>query len=266
MYADEITPFYFGADQGLFGLYYTPETDKKQDMAILLCPSMGQEYIRAHRTYRQLAFRLARAGFPTMRFDYYASGDSAGDDSEVSIVRWQADISTAIAELRQRSGVEQVSLIGLRLGASLAALVGAQRQDIVRLVAWEPLVSGSDFVEELIERHQNWLYYFLNKPATGAKHENLTELLGFTFTQSLFDELNALDLLALRQKPAQNILVIERATQPLTGKFQARLESLGSATQYQVVEGPQIWTEDPDKALIPQQVLQAIINWITTFG
>ena len=51
---------------------------------------------------------------------------------------------------------------------------------------------------------------------------------------------------------------------PSTENFHSHLESLGAKSQYQVVEGPRIWTEDPDKALVPQQVLQAIMNWITT--
>src|SRR5262249_39564428 len=158
-------PFYFGEDQALFGVYHTPQPGQNRDMAFLLCASMGQEYIPAHRANRQLALRLARAGFPAMRFDYYASGDSAGEDDEVSMARWQADISTAIAELKRRSGTKQVSLIGLRLGATLATLVGAQRGDISHLVAWEPPVKGIDFIDEWIEKHEERLRYFLNRPA-----------------------------------------------------------------------------------------------------
>jgi len=264
MSTEDMKPFYFGEDQSLFGLYHAPQPGQDRDTAVLLCASMGQDYIRAHRANRQLAVRLARAGFPVMRFDYYASGDSAGEDSEVSITRWQADISTAIAELKRRSGVSKVSLIGMRLGATLAALVGAQRGDTPRLVAWEPLVNGNEFVKELIERHEERLRYFLTKPAAEAEHQKRTELLGFAVTELLFNELRQIDLLALRQKPSQNILVIESEALPQTAKFQSHLESLGAKSQYQLVEGPRIWTEDPDKALVPQQVLQAIMNWITT--
>lgn len=264
MFTEDMKPFYFGKDDTLFGIYHTPQPDQNRDIAFLLCASMGQEYIRAHRANRQLGLRLARAGFPAMRFDYYASGDSAGEDDEVSMVRWQADISTAIAELKRRSGVNQVGLIGLRLGATLAAMVGAQRGDISHLVAWEPLVKGTDFIEEWIEKHEERLRYFLNRPAAETDPGKHTELLGFAVTQSLFDELRKIDLLALRQKPAQNILVIESEIMQPTAKLQSHLESLGAKSQYLVVEGPRIWTEDPDKALVPQQVLQAILNWITT--
>jgi uncharacterized protein len=264
MYVEDVTPFYFGEDQALFGLYHAPQPDQNRDTAVLLCASMGQEYIRAHRANRQLAVRLARAGFPTMRFDYYASGDSAGDDNQVSITRWQADISTAITELKRRSGVGQVSLMGMRIGATLASIVGEQRGDIARLVAWEPLISGNDFIEDLIERHEESLRYFLNKPAAESQKEKRTELLGFAFTQSLFDELRQIDLLALRRKPAQSVLVIERQAQAQVASFQAYLESLGAVSHYQIVESPRIWAEDPDKALVPQQVLQTIMNWMTT--
>lgn len=263
MSTEDMKPFYFGDEGELFGLYHAPQPGEKRNMAVLLCASMGQDYIRAHRANRQLAVRLARVGFPVMRFDYYASGDSAGEDAEVSIARWRSDISTAIAELRQRSGIGQVALIGMRLGATLATLVGAQRGDIPRLVAWEPLVKGGDFVKELIERHEERLRYFLTRPAAEAELERHTELLGFAVTQTLFDELRKIDLLALRQKPAQNIFIIESEPLTPTAQFQSHLESLGAKSEYQVVEGPRIWSEDPDKALVPQQVLQAIISWMT---
>ena len=60
------------------------------------CQPLGHEYIRAHRTFNQLAAGLARAGFPVLRFDYSGTGDSSGADEMGSVKRWMADVREAM--------------------------------------------------------------------------------------------------------------------------------------------------------------------------
>ena len=61
---DAERPFFFGADQGLFGIYHPPVVPATQ--AALLCPPLGQDHIRSHRLYRQLATVLAAAPGSTL--------------------------------------------------------------------------------------------------------------------------------------------------------------------------------------------------------
>ena len=67
---------------------------------------------------------LAASGWDTLRFDYYGTGDSAGDLIEANLGGWEKDIEWAIEEARATSGANRVALIGLRLGANLAASAG----------------------------------------------------------------------------------------------------------------------------------------------
>ena len=57
---DPDIPCYFGPHHGLFGLYH-PDSYGAHT-AVLLCPPLGQDMIRCHRLYRQLAHALAGAG------------------------------------------------------------------------------------------------------------------------------------------------------------------------------------------------------------
>jgi hypothetical protein len=50
--------------------------------AVLLCNPFGQEAIRCHRAFRLLSARLASSGIPSLRFDYFGTGDSPGNDGE----------------------------------------------------------------------------------------------------------------------------------------------------------------------------------------
>ena len=123
-----IEPFYFGqSETSLFGCYHAPEPGYPRPCGVVLCAPMGEESIRFHRAYRQLASRLSARGFAVLRFDYYGCGDSLGASDQGDIGQWQRDISAAIGELRRRSGVGTVCLMGLRLGATLATVVSATR-------------------------------------------------------------------------------------------------------------------------------------------
>src|SRR5262249_40228496 len=56
----------------------------------------------------------------------------------------QSDVERAVAELAKRGEVSRVGLLGLRLGATVAALAAARRADVDTLVLWEPVVKPWD--------------------------------------------------------------------------------------------------------------------------
>lgn len=140
------TPFFFGRNGELFGLFHP--ADGRARRAALLCPPLGQDYIRCHRIYRQLAHALAAEGFAVLRFDYFGTGDSAGGSDEVDWERCVADTITAAAELRVRSGVKAVAAFGARLGGSLA-LASAPDAWFTQVVVWDPVIDGEAYVNEL---------------------------------------------------------------------------------------------------------------------
>ncbi|MBI3244197.1 MAG: alpha/beta fold hydrolase [Chloroflexi bacterium] len=255
-------PFFFGPPgKALFGNYHESAPGQDRDCGILLCAPAGQEYIRSHRAFRQLALRLSRAGFPVLRFDYYGCGDSNGDDDQGHLTQWLADIAAAGAELKKRSGADRLCLIGLRLGAALALLAAARRNDLDGLVLWEAAINGRTYVDELAVQHRDTLWRYFAQPEQHANGHRPSELLGFPLTETIWADLEKLDLLTVRQKPASHVLLIENSEDPAAEQLGQHLRGLGCQVNYQHIPGPRIWAEDPDKALVPQQVLQAIVAW-----
>src|SRR5918992_3821916 len=114
-----MNPFFFGSSQQpLYGVYHPPKARVPRRIGVVLCYPLWQEYMRAHRAFRQLAILLAKAGFPVLRFDYFGTGDSGGDSESGDVAQWTADVCTAIDELKDTAGVRSVSLVGLRVGAA----------------------------------------------------------------------------------------------------------------------------------------------------
>jgi len=224
---------------------------------------MGQESIRAHRAFRRLGLGLARAGLHTLRFDYYGCGDSAGESDECDVDDWMRDIAKAVEELKTHQSLSRIALIGLRLGATLAALVASQRTDIESLVLWEPILNGRDYLREGMIAHQAWL----NAQGFGSSRvdssDGTREMLGFPLTQAMRASIERLDLLNLRERPAANILIIEREESADIARLREHLAGLRVGVDCRHIPEPPVWLRrEMDQAVVPRRTLECIVAWL----
>jgi len=146
-----MNPLFIGtAERRLFGLYEPAASTRGKQRAAVLCYPWGMEYIYAHRSMRQLASRLCAAGFHTLRFDYFGTGDSSGEMDQANLVGSYTDVESAIEALKDIAGTSRVTLIGLRVGANIALNVASRPEsEVEALVLWDPIVSGEQYVETL---------------------------------------------------------------------------------------------------------------------
>jgi hypothetical protein len=168
----------------------------------------------------------------------------------------------AVAEIRKRSGLQHVYLVGLRLGAALAALASTQN-DVAGLVLWEPIINGKTHLEELTFQHQEAIWRFPVPLKGYAIADKPAELLGFPLTETLLADFEKLDLVTIQQKPAPNILIVEGQEKVVAEPLRQHLQSQAVEVAYQHIPSFTIWVEDVDKGLVPSQTLQAIISWIS---
>jgi pimeloyl-ACP methyl ester carboxylesterase len=257
--------FYFGeSPKTLFGAYHAPNAARDRRSGVVLCYPLGQEYIRSHRSFRQLAVKLAASGFHVLRFDYYACGDSAGNCDEGDVQQWLDDIATAIAEVKDHGGIERLFLIGLRLGAALAALYGAQNRVVENLVLWDPVIDGEFYIQEISAMHEDWLGDLLPRPPANILQSGEREILGFPFPAKMRDSITAINLLHLEQKPARGALIIENERQAENERLKAHLETIGVCCSRETIPDSRVWRkgEALNSVLMPNQTLQAIIHWL----
>lgn len=260
-----MVPFYFGApDKALYGCYHESQSGPARSCGVILCPPLWYEYIYSHRAYRQLARRLGQVGFPVLRFDYYGSGDSGGDAEQGGIPQYMSDISAAVCEMRRRSGLAGVCLIGLRLGATLSMISGAERGDIEGLVLWDPVVDGRAYIREMRAVHRDRLGQGPSEARHGTNDGAYTDILGFPMTLSAFADLEKIDILAIRGKPANNVLLIEGDVTRRNRGLREHLRCTGTQAEFQQLRDPRIWLPDREGGLlVPTQILRAVVSWIS---
>ena len=141
-----MNPSFFGAPSRRYGLYQPARAVSQGQRAVLFCYSGGSEYLYAHRPLRQLAKMLAAGAIQSLRFDYFGTGDSAGETTESSLDGWLADIESALVHT---SGCARVTLIGLRLGGSSCRPGSGKGYQIEALVLSDPVISGPEYLDEL---------------------------------------------------------------------------------------------------------------------
>lgn len=254
-------PFHFGSSQKtLFGFYHPPEKAPARGVGVVLCNPLGQEAVRAHRAYRQLANLFGKARFHVLRFDYFGTGDSAGDVHEGNPTQWIEDIRTASDELKDTAGVSRVAWVGLRYGGTLAALASKDRKDIDTLVLCDPVMNGSSYVAELQAMHLEYLEQEFGDEFDPKNSSAEGEIMGFPLTEALLRGLESIDLTAIVGCSAKKVALI--ASQPGVDykHLRDRLGELRVPASYQEVVAAS-WNSDAamNASLVPTELLQAIV-------
>lgn len=254
-----MNPFFFGdSHRQLYGVYHPPAGQPMRSEGVLLCYPFGQEYMRAHRSFRQLAILLGKRGYPVMRFDYFATGDSAGLCEEASIHQWVEDIHTASEEFRYLANIETVSLVGLRLGAALAAKASERQGAFNRVVLWDPVLSGQQYCDEIVDyiRYQQKLKVLPD--FSGDFYMN-----GFPLLKSFRQEMaSLLNLDQCDQYQANRYLLFNSSEQPHFLKLKSHFEQLKLNFESHFAQSPGNWNfvDNFGGVLIPNAIIQAIVQ------
>jgi uncharacterized protein len=252
-----------------FAMYHpaTVRSGERARGAVLLCNPFGQEAIRAHRLYKLIAERLAREGVDVMRFDYYGTGDSDGEDEDVTIEGCVESVIASHCELIGRTSADRTACFGLRLGAAIAlAATGKMYSPLEKLLLWEPPLSGAAYLAELASAHQ-----VATTRDYGARNlydqsfmrlldsESTHEALGFSITASMNKWLSGFELEPTSPSAAKNVIAFrENQSLPSGDSAGRRTEPIEWRTVPERVD----WSanEMMNASVVPAQTLDAIVN------
>ena len=259
-----MTPFYFGpSKRQLFGVYHPPLGGGQR--GVVLCYPWGQEYLCAHQSFGFLARQLARAGNHVLRFDYYGTGDSAGKDTEGSITSWLEDVEWALNEIRDMAMLTSFALVGLRLGATIAAKAAMKHADVEKLVLWDPVFDGDMYLREMFENPKR-----VTRSASygrfGTHGEGeIQDVSGFPLNPTMRKELDGLtaELYSHTLPPTFLISILERPE--VYAPLRASLDGAGVTYTDERTQDPTVWIEEKEFGTsgMPVNALKRITQWLT---
>lgn len=240
------------AFEGLFGWHSPGRTGR----GVILCGTHGYEQLSAHRGWRALAERIAGTGCTVLRFDYPGQGDS-GDVAVERLEDALGAIRAAIRFLRADPGIEEIALVGLRLGGTLAAQVAAETGGVDRLVLIAPFAAGRTFLREMkiLSRTTGVLPDGTPLP---QEPEGLT-VAAFRIGPALSEDLGGLDLAKLTRAPAPRILLLGGEGGALPKRFAA----LGAQVETRSFPELPDLVSNPLYAKVPEAAFAAVAAFLS---
>ena len=212
-----------------------------------------------------LATQLERAGYAALRFDYSGTGDSLGDGRTTTVDAWVGDVASAADRLRSASGAARLAVIGLRFGATLAALASARGDLRLRhLVLWDPVVDGAAYLRELAQQHRTYMQDEIGDGWVDrlpvAADGTPAEALGAPIGAALAGQIAAIDLTATAPAAEQVTVVSTRAT-PELDRLRSRLPAW---TRWLELPDSPAWNADAalNAMTVPMDIVRAIVSRI----
>lgn len=247
------TPLYFeSCGAWLFGWVHQSDSSRGQCGVIISAP-LGHEQIHAHRSLRHLADALAEAGFSVMRFDYHGTGDSTGVDEDADrLTTWLANLRSAIDWMRGEFGCAEISVIGIRLGATLAMQVAVE-EPLVDLVLWAPVVKGQSYVREM--------KFLMKTSGVHVDGNKDIEAAGFVLTKETAHDLASFDLMQLQPR-CRRALLVDRDDMPANAQLLDHLRGLGVEARQTPQPGYVKMMAEPHNTKVPHQAISEIVSWL----
>lgn len=224
--------------------------------AVVLCSAFGYEELCSRRTMHDLACAIARAGLPVLRFDYHGTADSGGGGEDPDrVATWIANISAAIDVIRRETGVAEVAVVGLRLGALLAACAAEGRDDVSALALLAPPNSGHAYVREL-----KGLAHLLVAPTGAPSACDGLEVAGFCVARKTLEALSQLDWPKTPNARTSRVVLMYPDDAP--AKRGSWLGMFGSAVEEVPFEAYAKMMCDPTASRVPTSTIARLTHWL----
>ena len=271
--------FFFDSGAGrpaerLFGVLHRPPEGRRRGTGWLICDPFGTERTHSQRLMVEFARALAREGNDVLRFDYRGRGDSSGPPGDFTLSDHVPDAVAAAAELEHRAGVTCSGMLGLRLGAAVAARAARASGREPLMVMWEPVADGGRYRDELLR-----LAMAGELVVSGAAPRSRGDLEaalrkdeavivdGHPLTRAMFASLAGVDLAAEGRPTRAPVLVMQIDTCPTRPPrdVPARLREVyarDGEAELAIVRAPPAWLRVKEYDWRPAELFNCTLDWI----
>lgn len=268
--------FFFNNKSGanLFGALHYPE-GRSRHAGLVVCAPYAEEHHESYRLLVNWARFLAQHGFATLRFDFSGAGDSEGEWQDATINTWLSDIQSAIRFLQDELAPINVGLMGLRLGATLAAIIAEEIGDIAFLILWQPILDTKQYSYQSLRSNLTTQFILYNKVLFNREvllHQldqgQLVNLDGFLLSKAMHQSLTAIDLFSQKLRFHNPVFVADfekNGNGSMVDQFIANYQSGNHRVQRLRFEVPDWWREPRPSELFdpnPIRLFQATCNWL----
>ncbi len=255
--------------------YSEPPRHLNISTGIVLCAPFAEEKLWSHRVFVSFARLLVRKGYTILRFDYMGHGDSEGNFEDSSIKTRHSDIAQSVEILKTKAKVHQIGLVGLRLGATLAAISAEEIENLDFLVLWEPVVKVEDYLQQCLRSNlatQMAIYKKILRNRKQITQDLLkgksANIDGYLISREFYKQASSIDLIRhdmLFSKPVQIVQISKNDNLPIKSDLKELYEKKYKHINHQselsmVVEEP-FWYETKTYYQEANNLFQKTFSW-----
>ncbi len=253
-----IRAFWLESGSGALACWlHEPSPAGARSYVAIICPPVGFEYAHSHRSLRHLAISLSGAGFRTVRFDYRGTGDSSGDATDPALFeQWLEDVRAVTRWAKGPDESREVAIVGLRLGASLAALV-SEAVAATHLVLWAPVVDGS--------RYARTMRAAAAVAASGEEKPRAAYIDsgGVVVSAETLRHIQQLDLRSAPIPAGTDVLLVRREDVPTDVSWPRSLTARGLSIEELNPGGFAAMMAEPQDTVVPAGAIRGIVAWLS---
>lgn len=245
--------------------------DAPGSRGVLLCGPQSFEELCARPACHVLAEKLAGAGMPVLRIDLWGTADSPGSEDDPDLVAsWRRCVTEAAGWLTNTAGVDEVVLVGMRLGSLLAGLEAPNIANLKGLALLAPVSGGRQHLRQMTA-----LSGIMAPPgsrdldAASAPNDEIS-ICGFRTTAAMIEDLKPLTIDAagpssLQRSPPLDVLLLQQKGTS-TSSLQQFLAQASCRTTVLPFFGYDEMMCDPTAARLPSADLDAVVAWVSSLG
>ncbi len=250
----------------LHGVLHVPSEPTSR--ALVLCHPFAEEKKCAHRTMVEAARAIAEAGIAVLRFDHRGCGDSPGSFDAYDLCGWREDISGAL-DCAARETTAEVGLLGLRLGATLAAQVAEELPDVACLALWEPIIDGERYIKQnlrrsvikaMMTRHEGGEESEDAAAEAGAPAEGTVDFDGYSVPEAMREQMEQINLLAPPPSYAGPALVLNISAKDAIAEPMQQLADAYERGVAVAVRAEPVWQRIG--VIDAEPIISATVDWL----
>jgi dienelactone hydrolase len=250
----------------IYAVLHTPAAGTLTGHAALLLPAFGWDDECSYRRRRDWATLLAARGITAARFDFPGRENSVGSPLAAGRAEsWVTATVEAASWLRQSSGAQRLTAIGVGIGGLVAYQAALAGDAIDDLVLWGVRSSGRAHVREL----RAYAAVTAREDDTdSARADDAICIGGHIMSAETAATLSSVDLtrLPLPRAKQRRVLLIGRDAHGIDTKLDDHLARSGADLQRLDSDEYHCLMSPPDLGLKPAKTLPATVEWIAAGG
>ena len=266
-------PYYIiRGNKNIFAVLHTPGSVINKKGIIFLHP-YAEEKQYVDRIFVHFARLLCSRGYFVMRFDFYGCGDSEGNFEELTFESQISDIQSISNQFIRDTGIGEISLFGVRLGASIAIQYAGIDKNINNLILWSPIVNGAEYAATLL---RNKIFASFAEKKKISKENILNELYsegrvdidGYYLTKHYYDFLNDMNVTNSVHVCKGNVFIgITKSESSFYGKYDflvQQLQNNGIKCDLVTTDDKMYWNQHTFYELyFPHDLINHTLDWIS---